>query len=47
LSGSEIRGAAVKLTPDFVSLNPGYACSIRGLPVVTFSGISGSIDAGQ
>jgi len=28
-------------------LHPGYACSIRGLPVVTFSGISGSIDAGQ
>jgi hypothetical protein len=23
---SEIRELAVRLTPDFVSLNPGYAC---------------------
>jgi uncharacterized protein (DUF4415 family) len=31
LSASEIRDWAAKKTPDFVSLNPGYACYNRGM----------------
>jgi uncharacterized protein (DUF4415 family) len=31
LSASEIRDWAVKKTPDFVSLNPGYVCYNRGM----------------